>query len=124
MNVVLVSEDAQIQNTTVDNIDNKYDLTQYSGSAEPLEVMSRVCTSYPNVIIIDDDFLTPNSARILHSIKSILPEVKFIFFTSNSSIELGREISPLGIHFYGIKPILKFDYIQVLQSITKLTSVN
>lgn len=124
MNVVLVSEDAQIQNTTVDNIDNKYDLTQYSGSAEPLEVMSRVCTSYPNVIIIDDDFLTPNSARILHSIKSILPEVKFIFFTSNSSIELGREISPLGIHFYGIKPIVEIELIQVLKSINKLTSLN
>ena len=119
MKVVLVSEDAQIQNTTVDNIDNKYDLTQYSGSAEPLDVMTRVCNSYPHMIIIDDDFLTPNSARILHSIKSILPEVKFIFLTSSSSIELGRAISPLGIHFYGIKPIAEIELIQVLQSINK-----
>jgi len=124
MKVVLISEDIQIQKTTVDTINNKYDLTQYSGSAEPLDVMSGVCTSYPHVIIIDDDFLTPNSSIILRSIKSVIPELKIIFLTSNSSLELGRKISPLGVHFYGIKPIDEIDLIQVLKSINKLSSAN
>ena len=88
MKVVLISEDAQIQNSIAESIENKFELTQYSGSTEPLDVMSMVCILHPHVIIIDDDLLSPNSARILHSIKSIISEVKIIFFTSDSSIEL------------------------------------
>jgi DNA-binding NarL/FixJ family response regulator len=124
MNVVLVSDDTKIKNTTFEIIDNKYDLVQYSGSAEPLEVISRVCISNPQTIIIDDDFLKPNSAQVLSSIRSFLPEVNFIFITSDSSIELGRKISPIGVYFYAIKPVPQFELVQLLKSVKKDSRIN
>ena len=93
----------------------------YNESTEPLEVMSSVCSFHPAILIIDDDFVKPNAVQILKSIRKINPTMKFVFITSDTSIDLGRDISQLGIHYYGIKPLNDED---LGESIRSLISVN
>ena len=76
-------------------------------TTDPLEVISNVHSTNSDIIILDDDMLNPNSARILKSIKQITNNNKVIFITSDNSLELGRKISPIGVYYYGIKPISK-----------------
>ena len=124
MKVALVSDDKLIEEIVIAAIENQYDFIQYRGCSEPIDVISGVCISNPRTIIIDDDFLKPNSAQVLNSIKLILPESKLIFLTSNSSIGLGREISQLGIHYYGIKPLSEPELKNLFESMNVDTSVN
>ncbi|MBN1302417.1 MAG: hypothetical protein JW995_14465 [Melioribacteraceae bacterium] len=93
------------------------DFQLYEKELDPLDVMSFVCTTTPSVLLIDDDCLKPNTAHILRSIKKVNKNLRIIFFTSDSSLELGREISPLGIHFYGIKPV---DYENIENLLTSM----
>ena len=86
-------------------------------SQDPLDVMSGICSHNPSLVIIDDDFLKPHSAHVLRSVRKINSKVKFIFVTSDESVELGREISPLGIHYYGHKPLEKRELHDSIQSI-------
>jgi len=46
--------------------------------------------------------------------------MKIIFLTSDNSIEKGREISPLGVLYYGIKPVSQRELLQVLDSSKKI----
>jgi len=93
----------------------------YDESYEPLEVVSSVCSCQPAVLIIDDDFVKPNSVQVLRSIRRINQNVKIVFITSDTSIDLGRDISPLGIHYYGIKPL---DDQDLAESIRSLLTIN
>lgn len=106
----------------ISTIQNNHDcpVEIYQGSSDPLDVMSYVCTTPFSLLIMDDDFLEPNSAHILKSIKKIAGELPVIFITSNSSIELGREISQLGIQFYALKPIEEDTLYKSMQSIIKM----
>ena len=49
-------------------------------------------------------------------------KVAIIFVTSNDSIELGREISNLGVQFYGLKPLSDIELNDLLESIPKLVN--
>ena len=71
----------------------------------------------PGLLILDDDSLEPNTVDVLRSIKKLCKNTSIVFFTSNDSVELGRQISPLGLLYYGIKPIVKKDFIDVLKAI-------
>lgn len=90
-----------------------------SSSADPLDVHSAVHKIYPTLVIIDDDFLKPNSARIIRSLKDINNNFKIIFITSDESMELGKEISQLGVHYYALKPVGKDELMQALISTQK-----
>ena len=46
-------------------------------------------------------------------------DLKIVFVTSNPSIELGKEISPLGISYYAIKPFDQKDFTELINSLTK-----
>jgi len=92
----------------------------FNYSNNPLDLMTRVCTINPAVLIMDDDFLSPNSAHTLESIKQVNRTTAIIFLTSDTSIELGRSISQLGIHYYGIKPVDKEDLRDAVSSLKEI----
>lgn len=89
-------------------------------SKDPLDVMSTICASNPSLLIVDDDFLKPHTARILKSVRKLLSACQIIFLTSDASLELGREVSQLGIQYYAYKPLEKNELIESLESILKL----
>ena len=95
-------------------------ITVYNESNDPLDVMSFAIQSHPSLMIIDDDFLKPVSARIISSIKNVLTKVSTIFVTSDESYELGREISPLGIQYYAVKPVDVNDMKDLIASLIKV----
>jgi response regulator of citrate/malate metabolism len=99
---------------------NKNDLMIYDGSADPLDVMSAICTQNPSLLFVDDDFLSPYTAHILHSVRKINQHLDIIFITSDTSIDLGKEISQLGIHYYAIKPLEESELTDSLKSVMDL----
>ena len=96
----------------------------FNDSNNPLDLMTRVCTLNPAVLIMDDDFLTPNSAHTLESIRKVNQNTDIIFLTSDTGIELGRAVSQLGIHYYGIKPVDEPDLRDAVRSIKELKTLS
>ena len=88
-------------------------------SNDPLDVMSTVCEQNPSILIIDDDFLHPETVHVLKSIRKVNKSIKIIFVTSNASIDLGKEISPLGIYYYAIKPLDTNELLDSFQAVVK-----
>ena len=68
----------------------------YDQSKYPLDIIEPVYKNNPLIIIVDDDYDYPGSFRLLKSIKHLRKNVAIIFMTSDISIELSREVSPLG----------------------------
>lgn len=123
MRIVTVSSD----NSLIELIDKpevkgQNQLIVYNKSKDLLDVVSFVHTNHPSVLIIDDDFLKPDSAHLLKNIKKFNPELAIIFITSDPGIELGKKVSQVGIFFYGLKPLSKNELEDSIRSITKLKS--
>ncbi len=95
--------------------ENQLDI--FSGKADALEIMSHVCTVHPKLLIIDDDFTKPQSANVLNAIRKVNSNVKIVFISSDSSVELGREISPVGILYHAVKPVDKDEISDLINSI-------
>lgn len=93
------------------------DFSSYSNSKDPLDIVSEVVSNTSNILILDDDFLCPNSARLLVSIKKVSPKLSVIFITSDSSLELGRSINSIGVKYYLIKPIAEVDLREFIISV-------
>ena len=121
MKILLISRDVnlieQIRKTDMFSSEN---IVVYNDSNDPLDVMSFAIHNHPSLMIVDDDFLRPVSGRIISSIKNVLTKVSTIFVTSDESYELGREISPLGIQFYAVKPVDINDMKDLITSLTKV----
>lgn len=96
------------------------ELTFFSESKDPFVIISKTIDLNPALIVIDDDYTTPNTVQILKSIKTINKKIATIFITSNSSLELGREVTPLGIQFYAIKPVSVTEIFDSIKSIINL----
>lgn len=121
MKILVISKDEELINILNENTHSQdKELQIYSICSNPLEVVSFIVTNMPSLIIMDDDFLSPDTTGILKSVKSMLKEVYVIFVTSDDSIELGREISQLGIHYYCIRPLNKSSLSDSVESIKKL----
>ena len=121
MKILLISGDSNlIDNMFKTEVVPSENMVVFNESNDPLDVMSFIIHSHPSLMIIDDDFLRPVSGRIISSIKNILPKVSTIFITSDESYELGREISPLGLQYYAIKPVDVNDMKDVISSLTKV----
>ena len=119
MQILVISEDNFLVNSLADvSSSESYDIKLYESSYDPLEVLSSVHSLSPSLLILDDDIAKPNSAKILKSIKQISKNVRIIFLTSNDSLDLGREISPIGVYFYGIKPISKAEILNLIKSVS------
>lgn len=119
MKLIIISKDPEISSQLPSELSENDQLTIeiMNTSTNPVEIISSVCTEHPTVLLIDDDYLAPNSEDIIKSIKKLCKDVIIIFTTSDESLELGRKISPLGILYYGIKPIDNKDLIDVLNTI-------
>jgi response regulator of citrate/malate metabolism len=91
----------------------------YNDDSTPIKILSSFLSSQPSVIVIDDDFMAPNSVTLIESIRNVNQKAKIIFTTSDSSLELGKKISQLGIYFYNIKPIVESEFKELLDSIIK-----
>lgn len=121
MKILAITNDLQIIEFILKNIDgDQNEIYINSDIYDPLEVHSSVHKIHPSLMIIDDDFLTPNSVRIIRSLKDINKNFKIIFITSNDGLELGKEISQIGVHYYALKPIQSYELIQAVQSVIKL----
>jgi DNA-binding NarL/FixJ family response regulator len=118
MKMMVISKDTGLIET-IDKLDmfSQDQVILLNTSKDPLDIMSSVCTKNPALLIMDDDYLKPNTAHILKSIKKVKHNIYVIFITSDSSIDLGREVSQLGIQFYAIKPLEGKDIKDLLCSI-------
>ncbi len=95
------------------------ELTVYDKSSKPLDVVGYVIENNPSLLILDDDMVNPDTFSLISNIKKMKKDIKIVFVTSNSSIELGKEITPLGISFYAIKPLDEKDFTELLNSLNK-----
>ncbi len=121
MKILIISRDSnligKIKETEMFSSEN---VVVFNESNDPLDVMSFAIHNHPSLMIVDDDFLRPISGRIISSIKNVLTKVSTIFVTSDESYELGREISPLGIQYYAVKPVDVNDMKELIASLTKI----
>ena len=123
MQILILSKDPDLIDTPLCSEDiEDCNIKVFNDSRDPLDIMSTVCLANPTILIIDDDFLKPDTSHILSSIKKIMDQLGVIFVTSDSKIELGREISQLGVYYYAVKPLEKDAIIDALKSIIKLKS--
>ena len=117
MQILILSKDPDLIDTPLCSEDiEDCNIKVFNDSRDPLDIMSTT------ILIIDDDFLKPDTSHILSSIKKIMDQLGVIFVTSDSKIELGREISQLGVYYYAVKPLEKDAIIDALKSIIKLKS--
>ncbi len=106
MRTILISDDpALLEMVSQSDWSSDGQIDIYNESKNPLDVMSTVCASNPSLLIIDDDFLKPDTVHILKSIRKVNKNIGIIFCTSNTSIDLGKEVSQLGIQYYTTKPL-------------------
>jgi FixJ family two-component response regulator len=121
MKIMVLSKDPElIESTRSVNHADSWNVKVYNYSSDPLDVVSNVCIEHPGILVIDDDYLNPSSGHILASIKKMLDDLAIIFVTSNSDIELGREVSQMGVYYYAVKPLEEDALIDSLKSIVKL----
>ena len=121
MKTMLVSKDPElIRIITSSEFFSKEKDILMSESKDPLDIMSAVCSKNPTLLIFDDDFLKPESAHILKSIKKVKKNIYVIFITSDSSFDLGKEVSQLGIQFYTHKPLEEKELVDSVRSISRL----
>ncbi len=98
---------------------NSKHITIYNSNKNPLDIVNFIYESKPSVLLIDDDFINPNSATLIGTLNKVRENLKIIFLTSDSSIELGKEISQLVIQYYAIKPLDEAEFEELLVSILK-----
>lgn len=96
----------------------------YNKSRRPIDIVGFTYEKNPSLIIVDDDYVNPDAAVMISTLKKIKKNIEIIFITSNSSIELGKQISPLGITYYAIKPLDKEDFDELLNSVSKKRKTN
>lgn len=120
MKTILVSNDKELlSGIEKSGLDFAKQINIYNESKDPLDVMSTVCEINPSLLIIDDDFLAPETVHILKSIRKVNRGIDIIFCTSNSSIELGKEVSQLGIQYYAIKPLNEDELHDSFKAVSK-----
>lgn len=83
------------------------------------DLIEKMTSGRVALVLVDDDHIRPNSARVIQVARRIRKDIPIIFLTSDMSIELGQKISQLGIDFYGHKPLNKDDLSQALVSILR-----
>ncbi len=105
--MVTISKDNQIYES-LENFAKEFgcDFSIYNNSNDPLDIISEVLSKNSNIVILDDDFIAPNSTRLL-----------VIFITSDLSIELGRAINSIGVKYYLIKPIDSMNLREFINSV-------
>ena len=118
MRILLISDDSNLKAIAQNfEVCSGASTSIYNGDPAPIKILSFFLSSHPSVIIVDDDYLAPNSFTLIESIRKVNQKTRIIFTTSDSSIELGKKISQLGLYFYNIKPIVESEFKELLDSI-------
>ena len=121
MKIVTISSDTSIiELIDKPEVKGKNQLIIYNKSNDLLDVASFIHTNHPSILIVDDDFLKPDSAHLLKNVKKLNPDLAIVFITSDPGIELGKKVSQVGISFYGLKPLGENELEDSIRSITKL----
>jgi response regulator of citrate/malate metabolism len=121
MKIVTISKDQSIiELIDKPEVKEQNQLIVYNKSNDLLDVVSFIHTNHPTILIVDDDFLKPSSAHLLKNVKKLNPDLAIIFITSDTGIELGKEVSQVGIFFYGLKPLSENELEDSIRSISKL----
>lgn len=116
--MLIISTDNQIYES-LENFSKEFgcDFSIYNHSNDPLDIISEVLSKNSNIVILDDDFIAPNSTRLLENIRKVNPKLSVIFITSDLSIELGRAINSIGVKYYLIKPIDSMNLREFINSV-------
>jgi two-component system response regulator YesN len=93
------------------------ELILYNANRDPLDVISQIFSTHPSLLILDDDFLSPSTLRLLESVKKVDSKLPIILLTSNNHLEFGRSINNIGVKYYLIKPISEENLKEYIQSI-------
>jgi response regulator of citrate/malate metabolism len=118
--VLLISIDQKIKSFVTNSYNNSnYQFITFNSTKDPLDIMSQICSFNPSILILDDDFVSPISVHLLSSLKKVNPKLSVIFLTSNTSLELGRNINSIGVKHYLIKPISEIEFKEYLNSLFK-----
>lgn len=121
MKILLISKDNELIKIC-QSADQPWceDIIVYNESSDPLEVLSHTLQISPAILIVDDDFLKPQTEHILRSIRDIKEKTLIVFVTSDNSMQLGRKISRLSIQLYAIKPLTKKILSESIQSLIQV----
>ena len=120
MKIILITKDEELKRISQEiNPDGKESLFIYDKISNPLDIAGYVFEQNPSLLILDDDLIRPDAVNVISNIKKMKRDLKIVFVTSNPSIELGKEISPLGISYYAIKPFDQKDFTELINSLTK-----
>ena len=89
-----------------------------------LEILRKGWCLRGYVLLLDDDYSSPNTPQFLASIRKINKNITIIFFTDNDSKEFGRRILKIGVDVYLIKPVDENDIYETLKSVTNYINQN
>lgn len=121
MRVIIISDDQKIiQAMKKIDSSNGLQIIFYNKAKDPLDVVINATEVKSGLVVLDDDYLKPNSVKILKYLKKLDSNLATIFLTSDTSIQLGRDISKVGTKYYAIKPISENDLIKLIKSIARL----
>lgn len=120
MKILMLSKDKKLYNELM-QYQTKISLPieLYSKSNNPVDIMSEVFASPPNILLLDDDFVQPETTHLLKSIRKVKGKLNIIFLTSNDSVEFGKEVIYSTVQYYAIKPISGFELTQSINSFLK-----
>lgn len=118
MKILIITDDAVLMEmgNSLNSVSDGQIIIYNSGS-NPLTVLTIIYDNNPSVLIVDDDYLKPNSAQIIETIRKMNKNLAIVFVTSDPGLELGKEISQLGILYYAIKPLVESELEDLLNSI-------
>lgn len=115
--ILLISQDKSILKISDQEISKQENqLITFFSSPDQLDIITNICKVNPAILIFDDDLLTPSSMHLLKSIKNIKPKLSILFVTSNTSLELGREVNFIGVDYYLMKPFSGKELIEYINT--------
>ncbi|MBL1214823.1 MAG: hypothetical protein HND52_15810 [Ignavibacteriae bacterium] len=120
MKIILISNDKDVIKT-INNIDSiiNEQLIIFNSASDSCEILSEIISNNPSLIIFDNDFIENETVKILKSLRKIDSRVSIILVTSELSIELGRDLSQIGIHFKALKPISLISMEESIKALQK-----
>ncbi|MCB9205950.1 MAG: response regulator [Ignavibacteriales bacterium] len=116
--MLLISNDNELKtylNSTAEIMNCDFNFC--NSSKDPVDIISEIFRKNSTLLILDDDFIAPNSVKILESIKKVNSKLSIIFITSDTSIELGRKINNIGVKYYLMKPISEDNLKEFVRSV-------
>lgn len=118
--LIVISDDRNIRETLATlHKESDWQIRFLSEGQDSWGLLKAVSDESCDLMVVDDDLIRPESDKFIRSIKKINDYAGIIFLTSDASVELGQKISQLGVQFYCIKPVVKKDLMQSIESISR-----